>query len=169
MYKRQGGVNGNKKRVQNVSEYTLVYSLCAWLFTGDWGGDKTEIPCCDVKRTSTGSMRTLAAGLAMLNCPEIPPPRAPVVCDPPHGQFDLSHFSKDSRLVGPASACKPANVSRPTACVSRAERLVRFNEAYNAAAAVPPDLRLNVRSGKRHRFTDNIHSQVLRGSTLSQA
>ena len=129
--------------------------------------DAGEIPCCDVKKTSTGSQRTLAAALVKLNCPDIPPPvRDEGEVPPPYSQYDLSHHAKELRLAKPASACgldKP----QPTTCISRGQMLIRFNQAYNASGV--PDLRRMARTGKRHHFTDNIHSQILRGSTFSQA
>jgi len=145
--------------------------MCFWFdliwFAGT-DADGTEIPCCDVKKTSTGSLRTLAAGLAILNCPENQTAPAAECQQPrPRIQYDLSHFAKDCRIMKPGTICPPADRLKPTSCVSRGQMLIQFNEAYDSAGV--PDLRRNARTGKKHTFTDNIHSQILRGSTISQA
>ena len=131
-----------------------------------------QMPCCDVRKTSTGSLRTLAAGLTLLNCPEHPP-SAPVdrACArpaKPYVEYDLSQRPEDVRLLKPSSCQKtPADRSKLAGCVSRGQMLVQFNDGYDRDGV--PDLRRNVRTGKRHQFTDDIHSQVLRGTTISQA
>jgi len=134
-----------------------------------------EIPCCDVKKTSTGSQRTLAAALYLLNCP--PPEHQPAgssatstPCHPVEKQmpginYDFSHRAKEVRLLKPWQRCGYRDETKLVGCVSRAQTLVRFNDARNAAGV--PDLRRSTRTGKRHEFADNIHSQVLRGSTIA--
>jgi len=128
--------------------------------------ETTEIPCCDIKKTSTGSMRTLAASLYLLNCPEQPPPpparRAEKTETEVHN-YDFSHRARDPKLLKPWPGC--GDRAKVAGCVSRGQILVRFNEMQDAVSAVP-DLRQNYRAGKKHQFADNIHSQVLRGSTI---
>jgi len=120
------------------------------------------MPCCDVKKTSTGSMRSMAASLYLLNCPESSAPVGQMKpLEPPHN-YDFSHRAKDARLLKPWSGCD--GKEKKAGCVSHGQMLIRFNEAYNCAGV--PDLRRNTRTGKKHSFTDNIHSQILRGSTI---
>jgi len=133
-----------------------------WVIT-DNKDETSEIPCCDVKKTSTGSMRTLAASLVLLNCPEPAPPPAVAKPPVPQPQYDLSHRLKDPRLTKTWSGCAVNSKSEP--CASRADMLIRFNKAYDAGGV--PDLRRNYRTGKKHQFAANIHSQVLRGSTIA--
>jgi len=141
------------------------------LISGGKEGETPEIPCCDVKKTSTGSIRTLAASLYLLNCPEPAPPPQVEPTDnqwvqpkpPEQHNYDLSHRAKDVRLLNPRSAGKNTK-TKLEGCVSRGQMLVRFNEAYDSSGV--PDLRSNTRTGKKHQFADNIHSQVLRGSTV---
>jgi len=109
------------------------------------------MPCCDVRKTSTGSLRTLAAGLTLLNCPEHPP-SAPVdrACArpaKPYVEYDLSQRPEDVRLLKPSSCQKtPADRSKLAGCVSRGQMLVQFNDGYDRDGV--PDLRHNVRTGK---------------------
>ena len=130
-----------------------------------------EIPCCDVKKTSTGSQRTLAAALYLLNCPE--PEHQPSATTPIHPvekrmpgiNYDFSHKAKEVRLLKPWQRCGYRDEAKLAGCVSRGQTLVRFNEARSAAGV--PDLRRSTVTGKRHEFANNIHSQVLRGSTIA--
>jgi len=153
--------------------YKLYYLLTYLLETDvEWrvsvGEKEPEIPCCDIKKTSTGSMRTLAASLYLLNCPEHPPGPPPPPADRPAPEimnYDFSHRAKDPRLLKPWSRCDVKDQAKLSGCVSRGQMLVRFNEMQNAAGT--PDLRQNTRTGKKHQFADNIHSQILRGSTIA--
>ena len=130
--------------------------------------DEGEIACCDMKKTSTGSLRTLAASLSLLNCPE-PGRLGPGLMSGPdlQSQYDLSHRARDCSLLKPWTGCfatGPNEVTKVEKCASRGQQLVQFNEGYDRAAV--PDLRGTTRTGKRHTFSDNIHSQILRGSTI---
>ena len=128
------------------------------------GNDIPEVPCCDVKKKDTGSMRTLAANLLLLNCPAA----SQVAPKPPQSDKlnqDFSHRAKDAQLLKPWPRCSELERKpKATSCSSHGQMLLRFNEAYNCTGV--PDLRRNMRSGKKHQFADNIHSQVLRGSTI---
>jgi len=132
-----------------------------------WVSDeKPEVPCCDVKKKDTGSMRTLAANLLLLNCPsqEVTTPLAAAPQVLPRPNQDFSHRAKDV-LLKPWPRCAKKE-RKPTSCASHGQMLLRFNEAYNSAGV--PDLRRNQRTGKKHQFANNINSQVLRGSTIPQ-
>ena len=139
--------------------------------------------CCDQHATSTGMQRSLAASLVALNCP--PPPthhkvvgaRCPTLpdCDSYEPlqtveSYDLSekpcrppHFE----INKPWSGCRK-EFSGPvvrSSCPSKAEVLARFNDRY-AETDKTPDLRDHVTCGKKHTYSNSVHSQVLRGSAL---
>jgi len=120
-----------------------------------------------VKKTSTGSIRTLAAGLSVLNCPEPRvPDAAPIRPPDPRTDYDLSHRAKNTHLLEVTPAMCEGGTPPLDCPISRAKMLIHFNEAYKARV---PDLRRNVQTGRRHQFVDKIHSQVLRGSTITQS
>jgi hypothetical protein len=141
----------------------------------------SDNPCCDVLATSTGVRRTLAAGLSAINCPRSSPstPEPESTHCPPCDRYEIQQSSNQydlsgrrvARLVDPWPRCRAAEAKPPgtgLGCVStRAEALVRFNEAYGRNCGPAPDLRKNTTKGKKHTFLGNINSQVLRGSTLA--
>ena len=168
-----GGKGALTPALTEILRTLLLHRVRVYVRAGDATGVEratAQMPCCDVTQTSTGSMRTLAAALAKLNCPEhSTPPGAqpPGTCQPPHEPaHDLSHHAKRTGRLQPGSACQGRQGPAGCAGSSRGQMLVRFNAAYDSVA---PDLRRNARTGKKHHFTDNIHSQILRGSTISQA
>lgn len=121
--------------------------------------------CCSQFMPSTGTRRTLAASLVLLNhqestmscCPKPPEPPAPV-------NYDLSGARrKQAPIAWPSQAdCRKVEDASGTGCPTRAQVLKQFNVSYKHAPSA-----VLLTGGRKHYFTGDVHSQVLRGSVYA--
>jgi len=113
--------------------FTFIFTRlwCSLVFVSGTEEEKPKIPCCNIMGKDTGSQRTLAAHLILLNCP---PPEDDVLIQQAAAadNQDFSHHAKAVRLIEPWDGC--VDKGRREGCPSHGQMLLRFASDLDSLA-----------------------------------